>query len=80
MGLDPSTVSSSIILAFATGIVVYGILRATQPAFVVKNKKFNRWKAIYYASVFSLVFTIIITFISLRVDEQFTKKNNPPLL
>jgi hypothetical protein len=71
ISVDRYTVSSSITLAVVTTIILFIIFNATKPAFVLNcNKNFSRWKCLLYSLTISIIFTLIIAYISLKIDEQ----------
>lgn len=72
--MDAGTFANATVLSFATGIVVYFILRKSQPSMVMKNDKFQVIKAIGYSAGFAMLFSVLVTLISIRVDAQFARK------
>jgi hypothetical protein len=80
----PSTTSiiiQSISLFCSTSIVVYYILKvAGSNSFKLSNNNipFDKKKAFTYSILFSIVFTLFMTFISYQTDKQLVKnvKNN----
>ena len=66
-----STYISSLILFIVTFLVIFGILKIIQPNFLIKdNKKFILWKALLYSIIISVIFTIFITIISIKVENS----------
>lgn len=77
MSLDIETISSASILCVVTCIIVYNILILTKAKFIMKNDTMpNKRNAFFYSIGFSIIFTIIITLISIRVDAELARKNN----
>ena len=73
----PETIISAIVLLVVTTIVLYGILYNMKPSYVLnsdKEKTVSKLKTFFYAITSSLIFTIIITIISINVDKHYAKK------
>jgi hypothetical protein len=66
-----STYISSLILFIVTFLVIFSILKIIKPAFLIRdNKKFILWKALLYTIIISIIFTMFITIISIKVDNS----------
>lgn len=66
-----STYISSLILFIVTFLVIFGILKIIKPQFFINdNKKFILWKALLYSIIISVIFTIFITIISIKVENS----------
>jgi hypothetical protein len=71
MIITQSTYISSLILFLVTEIVVYGILKLTSPLVVLNiDKKFSIQKAVIVSTMISGMFTIIISYISIKIEEN----------
>ena len=62
-----------IILIISTLMVTSFFFITTKPVFVMKNKKLDTSKVILYSTGISLLFTLIITIISIKVDKNLIK-------
>ena len=73
-----STYISSLILFIVTFLVIFGILKIIKPQFVINdNKKFILWKSLLYSIIISVIFTIFITILSIKVENSSSPvKNN----
>ncbi len=70
--------TSSLILFIVTFAVIFGILKIIKPNFFINNnKKFILWKALLYSIIISVIFTIFITIISIKVENACNVK--PPI-
>ena len=67
MIVNKTIITSSFFLFIVTTIVAYGILRLSM--FVNIKDSIIVWKTILYAMIFSIIFTIFITFISIKIDK-----------
>ena len=66
-----STYTSALILFLVTEIVIYGILKITSPSVVVNvDKKFSIQKGIAVSTIISLTFTLIILYISIKIEQN----------
>jgi hypothetical protein len=72
--MNSGTLFNALILAIATGIVTYFILYSSMAKMFIKNNNFDVAKAISYSTIISLIFTIVITIISIQVDKYARKK------
>jgi hypothetical protein len=72
--MNSGTLFNALILAIATGIVTYFILYSSMAKMFIKNNNFDVAKAIGYSTIISLIFTIVITIISIQVDKYARKK------
>lgn len=73
--LSPSDISSSVILFFVTGSIVYGILRNIKPSYIMKNSEnFSRVKLIFYSCLLSVLFTLGTVLVSVKIDKLKKKK------
>ena len=69
---------SSLILFIVTFLLIFGILKIIKPDFLInKNKKFILWKSLLYSIIISVIFTIFITILSIKVENSSSPvKNN----
>ena len=71
MIITQSTYISALILFLVTEIVIYGILKLTSPLVVLNiDKKFSIQKAVIVSTIISVIFTIIISYISIKIEEN----------
>lgn len=80
MTIDSSTIAGSTFLFIVTTTFLSFVLVKIKPVYLQKqDKKINVPKAIGMASLISFLFTIVITYISVKVDKQnlqTTKKSS----
>jgi hypothetical protein len=68
---------SSLILFIVTFLVIFSILKIIKPDFLInENKKLILWKVVLYAIIISAIFTIIITIISIKVENSTSSEKN----
>jgi hypothetical protein len=68
---------SSLILFIVTFLVIFCILKIIKPDFLInENKKLILWKVLLYAIIISAIFTIIITIISIKVENSTSSEKN----
>ena len=68
---------SSLILFIVTFLLIFGILKIIKPDFLInKNKKFILWKALLMSIIISVIFTIFITIISIKVENSTSSTKN----
>ena len=68
---------SSLILFIVTFLVIFCILKIIKPDFLInENKKLIMWKVVLYAIIISAIFTIIITIISIKVENSTSSEKN----
>jgi hypothetical protein len=68
---------SSLILFIVTFLVIFSILKIIKPDFLInENKKLIMWKVVLYAIIISAIFTIIITIISIKVENSTSSEKN----
>ena len=66
-----STYTSALILFLVTGIVIYGIVKITSPSVVLNvDKKFSIQKGIAVSTIISLTFSLIILYISIKIEQN----------
>jgi hypothetical protein len=66
-----STYTGALTLFLVTGIVLYGILKITSPSVVLNvDKKFSIQKAITVSTMISVIFTLIILYISIKIEKN----------
>ena len=71
MIITQSTYISALILFLVTEIVIYGILKFTSPLVVLNiDKKFSIQKAVIVSTIISVIFTMIISYISIKIEEN----------
>ena len=71
MIITQSTYISALILFLVTEIVIYGILKLTSPLGVLNiDKKFSIQKAVIVSTMISAIFAIIISYISIKIDQN----------
>lgn len=76
--MTSTSYTSSLILFIVTFAVIFGILKIIKPNLLItKNKKFILWKALLYSIIISVIFTIFITIISIKVENSCNVK--PPI-
>ena len=65
---------TSIFLTFVTWIIVYSVIHASPPHYLVdKNKKFKKWKGILYSIIIATVISILLTVVSIYIDNSIKK-------
>jgi hypothetical protein len=58
-------------------LVIFSILKIIKPDFLInENKKLIMWKVVLYAIIISAIFTIIITIISIKVENSTSSEKN----
>ena len=68
---------SSLILFIVTFLVIFCILKIIKADFLInENKKLIMWKVVLYAIIISAIFTIIITIISIKVENSTSSEKN----
>jgi len=73
-----NTYISSLILFLVTLLVIFGILKIIKPDCLINdNKKFILWKALLYSIIISIIFTIFITIISIKVENASILQQTP---
>ena len=71
MTITQSTYTSALILFLVTAIVIYGILKLTTPSVVLScDKKFSTQKTLVLSVIISAIFTIFISYISIRIEQH----------
>jgi hypothetical protein len=71
MVIDSSTIIGAIILFITTTIFISFVITKTNPSYIQKDdNKPNILKSVGLSVVLSLLFTCIITYISLKVDKH----------
>ena len=71
--MDRYIILQIIILLISTSLVINFVFATTKPKWLQKNKKLKLSKMIVYSIGISIVFTSIITIISLNVDKKLIK-------
>lgn len=74
MIIDYSIILQSFILAVSFGLVFYYIMTKTKPPFLMKDNKFETEKAVISSIIVSIIFTTVVTIISIQVDKQIARK------
>ena len=73
--MDPLTIGSAIVLAVVTSLVAIFILRATKPGWALRpDGTVDSTKVVMYGVTASLLFTILVTMLSLHVDRVCAEK------
>ena len=73
--IDGVTFTSAIILCITTTLLLYFIFSITKPKFILKkNNELSKIKNVIYAFIFSLIFSIIMYYVSINIDAQYKKK------
>lgn len=77
MIIDTTTLYNAVILTIITTFVIYAIINASPPAFLIDDKKnLRRLSTIFYSFVIASFVSAAIGLLSMYVDKQYYK-NHP---
>jgi hypothetical protein len=75
--MDSATIANGIVLAFATSLVTIFILCKTKPSWALRpdnSGAIDMVKVVMYGVTASLLFTVLVTILSLHVDRACAQK------
>ena len=75
--MDSATIANGIVLAFATSLVTIFILFKTKPKWALRTDNsgtLDTAKVVMYGVTASLLFTVLVTMLSLHVDRACAQK------
>ncbi len=75
--MDPATIANGIVLVVATSLVTIFILYKTKPSWVLRrddSETVDMTKVVIYSVTASLLFTVLVTILSVQVDRACERK------
>lgn len=75
--MDPATIANGIVLVIATSLVTIFILCKTKPSWALRRDDsgtIDMTKVVIYGVTASLLFTVLVTILSVHVDRACERK------